>query len=130
MIGQLYCGKCLQPTDICYTDGGALAMVHGQCLCRSCYIADGHPECPQCKELTYKGFRFCPWCGSSLAADPDYTLVESREPAMQRLLQSAAKLVAEEWDGTSQDSEGQCWLRTYARLITPDHAEGVSEELR
>lgn len=58
------CPRCDRPTDLQYSDSGVLAIIHGQWLCRTCYIADGHPECPQCKRLTYKEFKFCPWCGA------------------------------------------------------------------
>jgi hypothetical protein len=61
------CAKCGQVTDICWTDGGALAMVHGHCLCRDCYIAGGHPECPSCKGLNHKTASFCSHCGTKLA---------------------------------------------------------------
>ena len=64
MIHQ--CGNCGAETDTCYTDSGVLGMVHGQCLCRKCYIADGHPECPKCGETTAEKWRYCPWCGAKL----------------------------------------------------------------
>jgi len=60
------CAKCGATSDICYTDAGVFGMVHGQGLCRDCYIADGHPECPNCKELGSDSWRFCAHCGSEL----------------------------------------------------------------
>ncbi len=60
------CATCRQVTETCYTDTGVLGMVHGQCLCRACYVADGHPACPQCADLTVQGRRFCAHCGFAL----------------------------------------------------------------
>lgn len=60
------CAQCGEPTTVCYTDGGALALVHGQYLCRRCYIDDRHPECPHCHELTYDKWRYCAHCGQAL----------------------------------------------------------------
>lgn len=57
------CGICGKETDTCYTDGGTLGMVHGQCLCRECYSKDGHPLCPKCAELTDKLWEYCAHCG-------------------------------------------------------------------
>ena len=57
------CCTCGKPTDNCYTDGGSLAMVHGQCRCRECYIKDGHPECLDCGELLSEKWTYCPHCG-------------------------------------------------------------------
>lgn len=59
------CGKQM-PAGVVYTDGGGLAIAHGQYTCRECYIADGHPECPHCHELTASGWTYCCHCGSKL----------------------------------------------------------------
>lgn len=60
------CRTCRKETDVCYTDEGVLGMTHGSCQCRDCYVKDGHPECPKCKELTYESWKFCTHCGSPL----------------------------------------------------------------
>lgn len=62
----IICRACGNPTDICYTDEGYLGLTHGTCLCRACYIAQGHPECPHCKTLLSPEWVFCPRCGEQL----------------------------------------------------------------
>ncbi len=62
------CAKCGCSTDICYTDSGVLGMVHGQCMCRSCYMIEyGNYECPGCRKLMNPRWSFCPWCGQSVS---------------------------------------------------------------
>ena len=57
------CCRCGRRTDVAYTDGGALALVHGAVYCRECYLADGHAECPGCQALLYSDWAYCPKCG-------------------------------------------------------------------
>jgi len=60
------CASCKTEAEVCYTDQGVLGMTHGCCLCRDCYIKDGHPECPECGELCYESWKFCGHCGADL----------------------------------------------------------------
>lgn len=60
------CTSCHAVTEDCYTDSGALGMAHGQCQCRDCFIADGHPECPICHGLTSRNWLYCAHCGTPL----------------------------------------------------------------
>ena len=51
------CYKCGKETELCYTDDSymEIAKKHGeQCLCRKCYIEDGHKTCPDCGEILEK----------------------------------------------------------------------------
>ncbi len=61
------CGTCGTDTETCYTDSGALGLVHGMCQCRNCYAKD-HPECPNCSELTDEAWKYCTHCGLDLKA--------------------------------------------------------------
>lgn len=60
----IICATCGKETAACYTDEGILGLTHGRCQCRECYIKDGHPECPNCKNLLQQGWSFCPHCGA------------------------------------------------------------------
>lgn len=60
------CLTCGKDTDVCYTDAGVIGMVHGVCQCHDCYVIDGHPECPGCKELTADNWKYCSNCGIKL----------------------------------------------------------------
>lgn len=65
---QHRCSSCSKTTEVCYTDGGIMGMVHGDCQCRGCY-AKIHPECPSCNELTDKLWLYCAHCGSKLKGE-------------------------------------------------------------
>ena len=65
---QIYCMTCGKQTDACYTDSGALGLSHGWCQCRECYAVE-HPECPACKDLTDKQWKYCCHCGNNLKGE-------------------------------------------------------------
>ena len=74
------CMTCGSPTDICWADGGALALVHGLCQCRACYAKNGHPECPRCHELNFSQSNYCSHCGQSLKGQPTIEDIGGSDP--------------------------------------------------
>jgi len=49
--------------DIPHSDG-AMDIIHGGGVCRSCYLKSGYKECGECGALAYSNMKFCSECGT------------------------------------------------------------------